>query len=541
MKSLLVLFLSLCSFSVFAQNNTFISELNGIKTNTDIILKEAPKSYQSYYVSQISTDGTVSLYVRSTGVTLNKTINDVAQKRVTILSDQGFDIQTVSGQKSVTLKSSTDVVLKLEDQKFKSYYVSTVYSDGAVVFYDRSISQGFILESNDVRSHYIESWLAIGNTKVNTDIIVRDTDKIYKSYYVSAIYSDGSIALYDRATSTTTMTSASTLESKQVLLKNGITVTIQYLEDKKDIDVKINTDIILKTAKNNYTGFYVSDIYSDDVIALYNRSVGKTSYLTKEELSDMLVVNISSVQNDSVHEISVSTDIALRTSPENPIDRQDYYIADIYSDGVVILYSRVTGTSQFLSASAVADQAIHTVTFKDMLNVKSVYNVEINNEVKTIGIESIYEDDVIRYSILPFNENDNLNKTFLTEIADLKSLKEVCNRLKDLCSSWWQPKVDAQPSNKEVKPKQDFSLSVSPAELIQAVKKKLDTLGKTYVLTSPEAARIAPKSVIISIDPGFLKSTCSIAVKNGFNSKGVTKKIKKNDIDDCLDELNSAF
>lgn len=83
-----------------------------------------------------------------------------------------------------------------------------------------------------------------------------------------------------------------------------------------------------------------------------------------------------------------------------------------------------------------------------------------------------------------------------------------------------------------------YSLSVTPADIIDTVKATLDAEGKKYTIVSPETARAASKSIIIEITPKIFKATCTVTIKdNNVLLKDVSKKIHKSDIEACIDEL----
>lgn len=96
----------------------------------------------------------------------------------------------------------------------------------------------------------------------------------------------------------------------------------------------------------------------------------------------------------------------------------------------------------------------------------------------------------------------------------------------------------AMPGESEQQDPEEYSLSVTPADLIDDVKAVLDGEQKKYVFVSPAAAKAARKSIILEINKGLLKTTCNVVIKErNVEIKNVSKKIGKKDTDECLAEL----
>lgn len=94
------------------------------------------------------------------------------------------------------------------------------------------------------------------------------------------------------------------------------------------------------------------------------------------------------------------------------------------------------------------------------------------------------------------------------------------------------------PGDADIKDPEEYSLSVTPAEIIDDVKAILDQDQKKYVFVSPAAAKSARKSIIVDISRSLLKTTCSVVIKErNVEIKNVSKKIGKKDTEDCLVEL----
>lgn len=94
------------------------------------------------------------------------------------------------------------------------------------------------------------------------------------------------------------------------------------------------------------------------------------------------------------------------------------------------------------------------------------------------------------------------------------------------------------PGDADIKDPEEYSLSVTPADIIDEVKAILDADQKKYVFVSPAAAKAARKAIIIDINKGLLKATCSVVIKErNVEIKNVSKKIGKKDTQECLAEI----
>lgn len=94
------------------------------------------------------------------------------------------------------------------------------------------------------------------------------------------------------------------------------------------------------------------------------------------------------------------------------------------------------------------------------------------------------------------------------------------------------------PGDADIQDPEEYSLSVTPADIIDEVKAILDADQKKYVFVSPAAAKAARKSIIIDISKGLLKATCSVVIKErNVEIKSVSKKIGKKDTETCLAEI----
>lgn len=121
-----------------------------------------------------------------------------------------------------------------------------------------------------------------------------------------------------------------------------------------------------------------------------------------------------------------------------------------------------------------------------------------------------------------------LNKSLENTYADKESIKKAIKLLKK----------NDEPT--DVKDPEEYSLSVSPADIIDEVKAVLDQEQKKYIIVSPATAKSSSKSIIIDISKGLLKSTCSVEVKEKNEViKSVNKKISKSDNESCLNELKN--
>ncbi len=94
------------------------------------------------------------------------------------------------------------------------------------------------------------------------------------------------------------------------------------------------------------------------------------------------------------------------------------------------------------------------------------------------------------------------------------------------------------PGDADIQDPEEYSLSVTPAEIIDDVKAILDQDQKKYVFVSPAAAKSARKSIVVDISKSLLKTTCSVVIKErNVEIKNVNKKISKKDTEECLAEL----
>lgn len=187
--------------------------------------------------------------------------------------------------------------------------------------------------------------------------------------------------------------------------------------------------------------------------------------------------------------------------------------------------------------------------------------VTLNNEDETISRISIYKDMKNKETFLQNLSSLIVNKAMdekfdrtlslsllSTEAALVKEdlIKQIKEKSEYLMDKATKKKVLAilsevvMPGEEGIQDPEEYSLSVSPANIIDDVKAILDQDQKKYVFVSPAAARTSRKSIVVDIQKGILKSTCSIVIKER-NSEilNVNKKVGKNNTEDCLNELKN--
>lgn len=192
---------------------------------------------------------------------------------------------------------------------------------------------------------------------------------------------------------------------------------------------------------------------------------------------------------------------------------------EIYSNGVVALDDKNSTVSKIIIYKNLKEkEALHSMLTRLLLIKTQNEKDESTLSVSLSSAEAaIIKEDLISY---------------LKKADDFRVDKESKKKILALLSTV------VMPGDADIKDPEEYSLSVTPADIIDEVKAILDADQKKYVFVSPAAAKAARKSIIIDISKGLLKATCSIVIKErNVEIKNVSKKIGKKDTEECLAEI----
>ena len=430
-----------------------MTSIGNIRAESDIVERDADKTYVTYYVSSIYSDGVLVLYNRSTSRTIFRTMRATADSGVTTVSSVALTIQTMNGEKPITVKTESDIILRMAQASYQTHYVSTIYSDGVLAIYNRSTSQTSYITKDDLAGKIVESWREAGKIKTETDIIERDATKTYVTYYVSTIYSDGIAVLYRRSNSQTIYRSMSDTTKADVSTLSTISVPIDTPAGPNTSLVRSESDLILRLNPGNYQTHYVSTIYSDSVLSLYNRASGGTTVWTKDEIAPMLVEKLAKVEK-----LSSDSAIALPSgNADHPLERSDFYLSALYTDGIAALYSYESNKTSFSLSVELSDRAIKIVDSLDMLAKNGIYRVtDTDGKQSSIYVQSLYQDRVLRF-IPIVNKKDitddgkDIKKSQFAHIEDFKQIEKMCDpaKTRGSCRSWWEKKDSGKADKSE--------------------------------------------------------------------------------------------
>lgn len=193
---------------------------------------------------------------------------------------------------------------------------------------------------------------------------------------------------------------------------------------------------------------------------------------------------------------------------------------EIFANGVVSLDDKNSTVSKIVIYKNMKEkEALHsTLTRLLLLKIQN----EKDESTLTVALSSteaaIIKNDLISY-IKKQDDDFRLDKDSKKKILALLS-------------------ATVMPGDSDIQDPEEYSLSVTPADIIDEVKAILDADQKKYVFVSPAAAKAARKSIVIDISKGLLKSTCSVVIKErNVEIKNVSKKIGKKDTEECLAEI----
>ncbi len=192
---------------------------------------------------------------------------------------------------------------------------------------------------------------------------------------------------------------------------------------------------------------------------------------------------------------------------------------EIFANGIVSLDNKNETVSRIVVYKNVKDKEQMQSHLARLLVIKAQNEKdESTDSISLLPSESaVVKDDVIK---------------FVTKSDNWSLDKETKKKVLALLSG------STMPGESEVQDPEEYSLSVTPAELIDEVKSILDGEQKKYVFVSPAAAKAARKSIVIGFDKGLLKATCTVIVKErNVEIKNVSKKVGKKDTEECLAEL----
>lgn len=192
---------------------------------------------------------------------------------------------------------------------------------------------------------------------------------------------------------------------------------------------------------------------------------------------------------------------------------------EIFANGVVSLDNKNSTVSRIIVYKNIKDKESLLSTLTRLVVIKAQNDKdESTDAVSLLSSEAaIVKEDLI--SFVKKSESWSLDKETKKKVLAILGAATM-------------------PGESDVQDPEEYSLSVTPADLIDDVKSILDGDQKKYVFVSPAAAKAARKSIVIEITKGLLKATCNVVIKErNVEIKNVSKKIGKKDTEECLAEL----
>lgn len=232
--------------------------------------------------------------------------------------------------------------------------------------------------------------------------------------------------------------------------------------------------------------------------------------------SNGMVLHAGTVTSDLFEEVENFEGISKDTDLYNVVGKSQK-AKEIYANGVIALEG---STSKIVSYKTVKDK--ESVLYYQLNNLQTYVQVKEQDEVKFSNVFTAEDVVLVKADLISYlKKNDNI---FIS--------KDIKKKIIDLLVN------TSLPGESEQQDPEEYSLSITPAEIIDEVKAVLDQEQKKYIIVSPAAAKSARKSIIIDISKSLLKTTCSVVIKErGVEIKNISKKIGKKDTEECLNEL----
>jgi hypothetical protein len=192
---------------------------------TNITLKEQDKVYKKYNVSTIYSDGIIMLYDLSNYQTSYRSLAELDRDDVTTLDQLTVRFNTINGPQDSVVKQGANILLKKGPGKYISHSVSTIYSDEEVVLYNSVDYSTAYYSKSELASMLVETIPSLGAFKVGVNFAVPNTGKDpldRTSYYISNIYSDGTLSLYSSTDYSTSYKALAEMPSNYIQITGAI-------------------------------------------------------------------------------------------------------------------------------------------------------------------------------------------------------------------------------------------------------------------------------------------------------------------------------
>lgn len=456
--------------------------------------------------------------------------------KITDLYQDGRTFYRRAGYSSDTMTNANKLVLKVEnlgelarnveiiDEYNHQGSITDLYQDGRIFYRRAGYSSDNMVSSPKTLVLKVSE---VSGLKQGTSVI----DEYNHTGHVTLTYKDGRVFYRRKGYSSDNMTRAGQLVKEVTSLgdiKPGTRAVDEYNHEGSVTNCFADGRLIFK--RDNYGSSNVTStihpevnehkVYSKDIrYASNNLRIGKpTAFYSNGMISHE--GNVVSELFESVENIEdINKDTELVT-----ILGKTYKAKELYANGVALLNDKDSSIKKIIGYKNLEKEKKERVlqAFTDIL-INYVQTEKPSdkmiNLISTSEDASLAKEDLITF--VKRSESWMLNKELRKKIVDL-----LINTV--------------LPGDSDIQDPEEYSLSVTPADIIDEVKAILDQEQKKYIFVSPDAAKAARKSIIIDISKKLFSARCSVVIKErGVEIKNISKKIDKGDTEACTDELRN--
>lgn len=304
MKSFLFLFSILVAVPAFAQTDA---------VGVEVYLKENDRTYTYYVISEVHPDGSLKLYQPFTGTSVDVAAADVPAQRVFPLDQTTVTIDFFGTPKSLDLQKRKTVISR-RGQLIEPFFLSQIFSDGALYLYHAPTSTYSVLTPAEVSTNVLESVQTHEALEVGKTVTIRSLNRAapYATYNILGIYSDGSVQVEESRSKKISSVDFKNLRNA-VTTAASATLDFQIETGTTPKAVVVGSAVVLKEPSGDYADYVVTAIYSDGGIEFEPKGkVGAPRFYHFAGDSSVFVEALKTLQGFTVSETIYLKDISGR-------------------------------------------------------------------------------------------------------------------------------------------------------------------------------------------------------------------------------------
>ncbi|MBL7715458.1 MAG: hypothetical protein JNL01_08295 [Bdellovibrionales bacterium] len=354
------------------------------------------RPYMTYSVLGIYSDGSIEVQDAQTQKVLWVDFKDL-KNQVTTTKSIALSFQIEGGQSPKTVSIGNLIVVKEASGDYTECYVRNIYSDGGVELEVRNRVGVRLYAFPGDSTVFVETLTKLRSFSVGEVIYLKDAQgrNRYDTHKITQIYGDG--LMYVQSSRKTIPMMAAALEPRKLKAVKDLKVNIKGVWGPVPFTATRGASFnVHNTVTNGYADAYVTAVFEDGSIGITGRYSDIDAYVSKPLFSKADFESTAVVSVSKTARLNNKRVFALVTAAGAGTERLDYSLGSVYSDGLGSITAVATYNSEQVDLTTIDPIAILSVDEID--GFKSGIYIETNSDgsESAYAVPALFEDSMAR-------------------------------------------------------------------------------------------------------------------------------------------------